>query len=484
MAKQGALCGEQWKRIILGVVWIAMLGITQVQAEGLTHKAIETNVPQSLQVGLGASIVIDSPIPFVRASVANPAVADTLVISPKQVYLTAKSIGATTLTLWKKNGTVSSVLEVLVTPDLAKLKAQLHQVFPGEKYVEVTAGHDNIALSGTVSTTEQLTKIIEMAEPYAPGKVINLMTVGGVQQVMLEVHMVEMNRGLTRRMGINYSRLGESFFFGELNDLSEISVADGVFSFLRSAAVNATFGIPFGNDLYMIFLDFLKQHNLSRVLAEPTLVAISGQEANFLAGGEFPIPVPQALGVTTITYKEFGVRLSFNPTVLNDDKIALKIMPEVSELDFGNGISSAGFTIPAITTRRVQTVLELDDGQSFVIAGLLQNNIRETVAKYPILGDIPVLGTLFRSTSFQKSETELIVIVTPRLVKPVNLAKLSLPGDDYLEPNDFELMLLGYLEGVPQKPKVNGLSLEKPRGYGKLAWQGSGLEGTFGHLAP
>ena len=484
MAKQMTLRGEHWKQFIFGVVWMAMIGLSQVHAAGLTHTTIETNVPQSLHVGLGSSIVIDSPIPFVRASVANPAIADTLVISPKQVYLTAKTIGATTLTLWKKNGSVSTVIEVLVTPDLSKLKAQLHTVFPGEKHVEVTAGHDNIALSGTVSTAEQLSKIVEMAEPYAPGKVINLMTVGGVQQVMLEVHIVEMNRGLTRRMGINYSRLGESFFFGELNDLSELSVEEGVFSFLRSAAVNATFGIPFGDDLYMIFLDFLKQHNLSRVLAEPTLVAISGQEANFLAGGEFPIPVPQALGVTTISFKEFGVKLSFNPTVLNHEKIALKIMPEVSELDFGNGVNSAGFTIPAITTRKVQTVLELDDGQSFVIAGLLQNNIRETVAKYPILGDIPILGTLFRSTSFQKSETELIVIVTPRLVKPINLAKLPLPADDYLEPNDFELMLLGYLEGIPKASDANGRSLEQHRGYGKLAWQGSGLEGSFGHLAP
>lgn len=483
MAMHRTLRRIPWVTVILGAVSVVILGLSPVYANGLTHKAIETNVPQSLPLGLGSSIVIDSATPFVRASVASPAIADTLILSPKQIYLTAKAVGATTLTLWRKNGTVSHVLEVLVTPDLTKLKAQIHQVFPGERNVEVTAGHDNITLSGKVSTAEQLTKIVEMAEPYAPGKVINLMNVGGVQQVMLEVHMVEMNRGLTRRMGINYSRLGESFFFGELNDLSELSTENGVFTFLRSAAVNATFGIPFGDDLYMIFLDFLKQHNLSKVLAEPTLVAISGQEATFLAGGEFPIPVPQALGVTTINFKEFGVRLSFNPTVLSDNKIALKISPEVSELDFANGVNSAGFTIPAITTRKIQTVLELDDGQSFVIAGLLQNNIRETVAKYPLLGDIPVLGALFRSTSFQKSETELMVIVTPRLVKPVDLAKQSLPGDDYLEPNDFELMLLGYLEGVPQTKKANGLP-QMGRASKTMAWNGGGLEGSFGHLAP
>mgnify|MGYP000577880297 CR=1 FL=1 len=472
-----------WKVFLVGVVWYAVSGSSVGYAEGLTYQAMETEDPQTLQVGLGASLVIDSAVPFSRTSVANPVVADTLVISPKQIYVTGKAVGTTTLTFWGKNGAVSNVLQVLVTPDLTKLKAQLHQVFPGETKVQVTGGHDNIALSGTVSTAEQLSKIVEMSEPYAPGKVMNLLNVGGVQQVMLEVHVAEMNRGLTRRMGINYSRLGQSFFFGELNGLSDINVDDGVFTFLQSAAVNATFGIPFGDDLYMIFLDFLKQHNLSRVLAEPTLVAISGQEATFLAGGEFPIPIPQALGVTTIKFKDFGVKLSFLPTVLSDKKIALKVSPEVSELDFANGVNSAGFTIPAITTRKVQTVLELNDGQSFVIAGLLQNNIRETVAKYPILGDIPVLGALFRSTSFQKSETELIVIVTPRLVKPINLAKQSLPTDDYLEPNDFELMLLGYLEGIPKSLDSNGVSL-KGRPGGKLTWQGGGLEGAFGHLAP
>ncbi|GJL55738.1 MAG: pilus assembly protein CpaC [Nitrospirales bacterium] len=470
--------------LLAGVAWFIVSGSSLAYAEGLTYQAVETKTPQTLQVGLGSSIVIDSVSQFSRTSVANPKVADTLVISPKQIYVTGKAIGTTTLTLWGKNGAVSTILQILVTPDLSKLKAQLHQVFPGETKVQITGGHDNISLSGTVSTAEQLTKIVEMAEPYAPGKIMNLLNVGGVQQVMLEVHIAEMNRGMTRRLGINYSRLGESFFFGELNDLSEISLADGVFTFLQSAAVNATFGIPFGDDIYMIFLDFLKQHNLSKVLAEPTLVAISGQEATFLAGGEFPIPVPQALGVTTIKFKDFGVKLGFSPTVLNNNKIALKISPEVSELDFANGVNSAGFTIPAITTRKVQTVLELDDGQSFVIAGLLQNNIRETVAKYPILGDIPVLGALFRSTSFQKSETELVVIVTPRLVKPIDLAKQPLPTDDYLEPNDFELMLLGYLEGIPQVEDSNGLM--SSRGYAArgLAWQGGGLEGSFGHLAP
>ncbi|RMH36875.1 MAG: type II and III secretion system protein family protein [Nitrospirae bacterium] len=454
-------------------------------AEELTPGMPGVRAPQIVQLAVGGSIIIDSPTPIGRASLANPDVASTIVLSPTQIYLTGKTIGTTTLTLWDQRKSLSRVYTVQVIPDLTRLKRQLHEVFPNEQKVRVTAGHDNVALSGTVSSTEVLGKILAMAEPYAPQKVVNLLQVGGVQQVMLEVHIAEMNRQLARRLGINFSRLrsGNNFFFGELNDLSELTLKDGAFEFVASAVVNATLGIPVGKDLYLIFLDFLKQHNLSRVLAEPTLVAISGQEAEFLAGGEFPIPVPQAFGVTTIKFKEFGVRLGFKPTVLHDGKISLKITPEVSELDFANGVNSQGFTIPAITTRRASTVLELADGQSFAIAGLLQDNIRETIAKYPVLGDIPILGTLFRSTQFQKNETELIIIVTPRLVKPLDLAHQTLPTDSYLEPNDFELMLLGYLEGVPHVPRTDGIAGARSE-TGPLTWHQGGLEGPFGHLAP
>lgn len=454
--------------------------------EPTTILSSDMHAPQVVRLSVGSSIVIDSPTAIGRASLANPEIADTIVLSPTQIYLTGKTIGTTTLTLWDQRKTVSGVYAVHVIPDLTRLKRQLHEVFPQERGIQVTAGHDNLTLSGMVSSTEVLGKVLAMAEAYAPQKVINLLHVGGVQQVMLEVHVAEMNRTLARRLGVNFSRLrsGKNFFFGELNDLSELTLNDNAFEFVTSAVVNATLGIPVGKDLYLIFLDFLKQHNLSRVLAEPTLVAISGQEAEFLAGGEFPIPVPQAFGVTTIKFREFGVRLGFKPTVLHDGKISLKITPEVSELDFANGVNSQGFTIPAITTRRASTVLELKDGQSFAIAGLLQDNIRETVAKYPFLGDIPILGTLFRSTQFQKSETELIIIVTPRLVKPLDLAKQVLPTDAYLEPNDFELMLLGYLEGVP----AEGTAADASSGLHSLAspltWQQGGLEGPFGHLAP
>jgi pilus assembly protein CpaC len=207
----------------------------------------------------------------------------------------------------------------------------------------------------------------------------------------------------------------------------------------------------------------------------------SGKSANFLAGGEFPIPVPQPSGVgTTITiqYKPFGVALNFSPTVLSSKKISMQVAPEVSDLDFSNAIQISGFVVPAITTRRVSTTVELPDGQSFAVAGLLRDNVREVVDKFPLLGDIPILGALFRSTSFQKNETELIIVVTPHLVKPMDLSKQTLPTDQYIEPNDFEFYLLGALEGSKKEERSAGSS--SPQETRK----GMKLEGDFGHAIP
>jgi pilus assembly protein CpaC len=227
-----------------------------------------------------------------------------------------------------------------------------------------------------------------------------------------------------------------------------------------------------------VLIDALKEQGLLKVLAEPTLITLSGKPANFLAGGEFPIPVPQSVGaggvVVTIEYKPFGVGLHFTPTVLSNKKISMEVAPEVSDLDFSNATTIAGLVVPALTTRRVSTTIELADGQSFAIAGLLKDDLREIVAGYPIFGDIPILGALFRSTSFRKNETELIVIVTPHLVKPLDMAKQTLPTDQYIEPDDFEFYLLGHLEGE-EKSGTNPKRSQR---------QTPGLEGSFGHILP
>jgi len=232
---------------------------------------------------------------------------------------------------------------------------------------------------------------------------------------------------------------------------------------------------------WTVFIDALKENGLVKVLAEPTLITLSGKEAKFLAGGEFPIPVPQSTGgagtTVTIEYKPFGVGLAFTPVVLSNNKINMQVAPEVSELDFSTGTSAAGFPVPAITTRRVATTVELADGQSFAIAGLLSDNVREVVDKFPVLGDIPVLGALFRSTSYQKRESELIIIVTPHLVKPLDLKKQTLPTDQFVDTNDFEFYLLGALEGSGEPKTAGSYVLSADPSPVKP-------ESKFGHITP
>ncbi len=220
------------------------------------------------------------------------------------------------------------------------------------------------------------------------------------------------------------------------------------------SAINALFRLQTGGVTLTSFIDALREDGLVKILAKPTLVTLSGQEASFLAGGEFPIPVPQREDTITIEFRTFGVGLSFTPTVLSDRQISLRVAPEVSELDFANAVSFSGFVVPALTTRRVSTVVELADGQSFAIAGLLDESVRESISRFPVLGDIPILGALFRSVSFQKSETELVIIVTPHLVKPVDVAQQPLPTDAFIEPNDVEFLLLGKLAWIFHKPSL------------------------------
>ena len=474
------------------MIALSLLVSSPVWAEGLTYQTSQIDSPQSLDLTVGTSKIVETPNMFKRASLAEPEIADTIVLSTKQVYVTAKKIGTTTLTLWSKDGKVSNVLEVRVTPDVSRLKEQLHVLLPEEPDLQVMASNEHITVAGSVTNVEALSRALVIAEPFAPKKIINMMQVGGVQQVMMEVKIAEMQRGLLRRLGVNFTRSqtgDRDFSVGTLNELSQIEQNDdGTFSILASAATNAFLGFNIGNDAWSLTLDMLKEHGLSKSLAEPTLITESGQAASFLVGGEFPVPIPQTFNTLSIRFKEFGVGLKFTPTVLSNERISIVVNPEVSELDFANGIQLGGFQVPSLITRRVKTVVELGDGQSFAIAGMLQDNIRETIAKYPVLGDIPILGALFRSTSFEKNETELIVIVTPHLVKPLNLVKQTLPTDHYLEPNDFELMLMGYVEGVYPENQVprptEAYQVGEPRLANRTPYGDGGIEGVFGHLAP
>ena len=454
-----------------------------VCAQGLVDSKAVASEAQRFELGVGKSKVVDLTTSIKRASLANPEVADTVVLSPKQIYLTGKAIGVTTLTLWKENGELFSAFDVRVTPDLSQLREQLHNMLPDEPGILVTATQDHVTLSGTISNLARQSRALEVAEPYAPKKVVNLLQVGGAQQVMLEVRVAEMDRNLIRRLGVNMAGFhnGNNFGFTALNNITTLAgdgSAANPLSQLVSGAVNALVKFQTGDITWTGFIDALKQEDAIKVLAKPTLVAVSGQEAQFLSGGEFPFPIPQAFGVITIQYKKFGVGLSFTPTVLANNRISMAVAPEVSELDFSNSLQIQGFNVPTIVTRRATTVVELADGQSFAIAGLLRDNMRETIAKFPVLGDIPVLGALFRSSRYQKNQTELVIIVTPHYVKPMDVAQLALPTDTFVEPNDWEFYLMGWTDGLgyasPAKQPHDG-RIAQTTGTGRL-------DGNFGHM--
>ena len=415
-----------------------------------------TQASRKLSALVGKSIILKSAIPVKRISIANPEVADFVLISPREIYITGKAAGVTNMTLWQKDGK-HAVYDLEVALDISRLKRRLAEILPEERDIRVMAMHDSIALSGRVSNAVNLSQVVALAKAYAPEeKIQNLIEVRGVQQVMLEIRVAEMQRSVVRRMGVNFNYATETGKFGinklgGLTDLVNPSDANigstGDFATFVSPAVNALLRFNAGGATWTGFVDALKRDGLAKVLAEPTLIALSGQDANFLAGGEFPVPVPQGLGTVAIEYKSFGVGLSFTPTVLADNKINMKVAPEVSELDFSNAAQLSGFIVPGLTTRRAETVVELADGQSFAIAGLLRENTRDVMAKYPLLGEIPILGVLFRSREYQKNETELVIIATPRLVKPLDTTNQTLPTDFYIEPNDLEFYVLGMMEG-------------------------------------
>jgi pilus assembly protein CpaC len=297
--------------------------------------------------------------------------------------------------------------------------------------------------------------------------VVNVLHVGGVQQVMLEVRVAEINRLVAERIGVNFNALapGGNFGVNQINSLAGVGDLARVFTGAGSASTTsftqvlspglaAMGGWTAAGTLWTVFMDVLKQNNLGKVLAEPNLVTTSGQQASFLAGGEFPIPVPQSGtgGAATITveYKKFGVQLEFTPTVLNDSKIAVKVHPTVSELDntFGQTfVLPGGYVVPGLRSREMNTQVEVNDGQTFAIAGLLSDQSRTIMKKFPVLGDIPVLGVLFRSDEYQKNLTELVALVTPHLVKPMPPGAARLPTDKWIDPTDVDFYLLGQDQG-------------------------------------
>ncbi len=455
--------------IIMYVLSLVLLGLVfSAISRAADSLPPEIEKPKKLQVVVGKSIILKSPKPVKRVSIADPDIAAFVLLSPNEIYVTGKASGITNLTLWQ-NKKISAIYDLEVDYDISRLKQKLHEILPLEKEIRVIATHNSITLSGRISSAANLSQAMSLAEAYAPkGNVRNLLEVGGVHQVMLEVRIAEMSKSVIKRLGINfmYARGGDLglSLLGGLVQLGDST--DTTLELLVSPAVNALFSFNKGSANWSGFVDALKEDGLVKILAEPTLIALSGQNANFLAGGEYPVPIPSEDGIA-IEYKPFGVTLSFTPTVLSEDKISIKVAPEVSELDFSIALQVGGYTVPGLSTRKASTVVELADGQSFAIAGLLKETVRDSMSKFPLLGDIPVLGALFRSRAFQKNETELIIIVTPHLVKPLDSARQTLPTDFYIEPDDTEIYLLGLMEGWEKnRPSTARGELDGEFGHG------------------
>jgi pilus assembly protein CpaC len=447
------------------ISFLVLLSLPLV-AETLVASIIqETQEPEKLDLVVGKSIVLTSTDPLNRVSVAMPEIADVTVLSKRQIYITPKAAGLTNLILWQKDQ-VMAIYDLEVSYDLPRLKQKMHDVLPTEGDISVIATHHSVTLSGMVSSTENISKALAVARAFAPeGKINKLIQVGGVHQVMLDVRVAEVSRSVLKNLGVNFNYTrGDDFAFSLLDGLSGLATGAGAAlgagpaGLLVAPTANALFRFHKGSAEWTGIIDALKEDGLLKILAEPTLIALSGHEAYFLAGGEYPVPVPQGLGTVGIEYKSFGVGLSFKPNVLSENRINIAVTPEVSELDFTTATAIEGTIVPGLNTRRASTVVELADGQSFAIAGLLKEAARESIRRYPGLGDIPILGTLFRSKRFQNSETELVIVVTPHLVKPLDMAKQTLPTDYYVEPDDAEFYIWGVL----------GKSHE-------------GLDGDFGH---
>jgi pilus assembly protein CpaC len=392
---------------------------------------------RTIIVPTGKATVVTHADRLTRVSISNPTVAEAVVVSPYEVLLNGKQIGTTTLVLWDAVGR-RELFAVEVTADAIALERQFQTLFPGET-IAVSATGNAFILTGSVSDATVARRAVEIAQSTGL-EVVDNMQVPAPHQILLQVRFAEVSRSAIKELGINILRVDPLNLRGD----DEGFLGTGSFTPPGANFINAPAGPEqtFSDvvNLYLFdrgtqigaFIRALQSKGMFRSLAEPNLLALDGREASFLAGGEFPYPVPQgsAAGQTvTIVFKEFGIRLRFTPNITNSGNIKLKVAPEVSTLDFANGLQISGFQIPALLSRRAETEVELRDGQTFAIAGLLDNSITESVEKFPILGDIPILGSLFSSKEMQQNRTELLVLVTPRLVQPTSTPPVVPTGE-------------------------------------------------------
>ena len=323
------------RRLILAFLMLMTLLAAPVHAE---ITILNTEAPEVIRIVLDKSTILNTDKPVTRVSLAQPGAASIVVLSPRQIYITGQTLGTTTLTLWQGK-TVSAVYDLVITPDVTRLKRMIHEILPMETNVQVLSSGESITLSGSVSNTGNLTSVLALAEAEAPEKVVNLLRVEGVQQVMLEVRVAEMSRSALKRMGVNMAAAFNNFtIYSFLNNLTSLT-SDGSNNIELTDNINGVIQYNNGSTNIMGFIDALRANGLARLLAEPNLTCVSGESADFLVGGEIPIPKPGSLGNVTIEFKPFGVGLEFTPTVLSNGHINLHVSPEVSELDYANAVS-------------------------------------------------------------------------------------------------------------------------------------------------
>jgi pilus assembly protein CpaC len=511
---------DVFKRLVL----LAAIFAPAANAQSVRETSSQAAQDYALVVPLYKSRVLASDAPITRVSVGNPDVADILILRDRELYVLGKDLGTTNVLLWNNVDQLVGSVSVEVTHDLDGLKQRLFELIPNEQ-IAVYAAQRSIVLAGSVSTMASMEAALQLARSYLAqigtaveerafeqqqsssedrtgGQVINLMQVSGAQQVMLEVKVAEIARTELRRFEMQFNGIDVGsgrWNVGAVNGGATFPDAlfepDGVR--VPVFAEEAPFGpvidefmpnpmsitdtgffasLLTSNGLLNLALDAAKEQGLAKILAEPTLTTLSGQEARFLSGGEFPIPVPQGLNGITVEFKEFGVGLQFVPVVLGSGHINLKLNISVSELTSTNNVvlnapgTTASFLVPSLSKRSASATVELGDGQTIGIAGLINENLREVLNKFPGLGSIPILGNLFRSQQFIKGETELVILVTPRLARPLPKDQIRLPTDDFIEPNAKDFYLLGRMEG-----KRRDAASTTP-----IAGDSGGVESTFG----
>ena len=435
--------------ILISFIWMVVspsmllaVEISQIKKDGSRS---------GIQLALGKSRLYQYSDSIVRVSVADAAIADVMVMNPKQIYLIGKKVGSTNVFIWHKDGKLSS-LDVSVGIDAGSVQGLLEQLLPTEKNLRVSSAGDSLVLTGQLTDSSKVQQAVLITQEFTEKKVLNMTTTGHLPQVLLEVKIAEVDKTVANSIGVQAQ--GSNFSFNMLNG----TVAPIGFAASASGTIGSV----------NTWLQAQINSGLIKILAEPNIMAISGQDGEFLSGGIVYLPIVQSSGtggnVITLQPQNYGVGVKFTPTVLAEGRINLKVSPQVSEVQSQGITVTAGSSttvFPSITTRQASTTVQLYDGQSFVIGGLIKNNVVEIISAFPGLANIPIIGALFRSSSFKADRSELLIVVTPHIVKPLN-QRPDLPTDKIIQPTATEFFLEGKLEGAPkQATEKNDTSTEQ-----------------------